>query len=79
MKTWDQPVIPRVISLFGASEVKDACYPVFRDAFEALPGTDQASDDGRIGVCVTTLKQHVSDSITIGYLFMEVVERPNES
>jgi hypothetical protein len=79
MKTRDQPVIPWVIGLFGASEVQDACYPLFRDARETLPGPDEASNDGRIGVCITALKQHVSDSITIGYLFMEVVERPNES
>ena len=79
MKAWDKPFIPRMIGLFGASEVKDACYPFFRDARETLPGTDQASDDGRIGVCITALKQHISDSITIRYLFMEVVERPNES
>jgi hypothetical protein len=79
MKTRDQPVIPRVIGLFGASKVQDARYPVFRDARETLPCTDQASDDGRISVCVTALKQHVSDSISIGHLFMEVVECPNES
>jgi hypothetical protein len=79
METWDKPVIPRMIGIFGASEVQDASYPVFRDARETLPGTDHASNDGRIGVCVTALKQHVSDGITIGRLFMEVVEGPNES
>lgn len=79
MKTWDQPIIPWMIGIFSASEFEDASYPVFRDTRETLPGTDQASNDSRIGVCVTSLKQHVSDGITIGRLFMEVVEGPNES
>ena len=79
MKAWDQPVVPRMSGFFVASEVQDACHPVFWDARKTLPGPDQASDDGRISVCVTALEQHVSDGITIGCLFMEIVQGPNES
>ena len=78
MKTWDQPVIPWMIGIFGASEVQDARNPVFRDSRETLPGTDQASNDGRIGVCVTAFLQNIFDGFFIGDLVIEVVEGPKE-
>ena len=74
----DEPFGPEVAltPLVGVAE--DLGHPVFANASETLPGPEEATDDGRSGICVTAFLQNVFNGFFVGDLVMEVVEGPLE-
>jgi hypothetical protein len=74
----DEPFWSKVAltPLIGVAE--DFGHPVFANARETLPGPDEATDDGRISVCVTAFLQNVFNGFFIWDLVMKVVEGPLE-